>query len=104
MAAAPRPMASCTGTARPANCTTRVRAVTQPYPGAFSFAGDRKLTVWKSHWLAQQSDKQPGTILSQEPLRIACGEGVLEIVAGQAEGGSMCAAPSWPANWGWSKG
>ena len=64
-----------------------VRAVTQPYPGAFSFAGDRKLTVWKSHWLAQQSDKQPGTILSQEPLRIACGEGVLEIVAGQAEGG-----------------
>ncbi|KHN52124.1 bifunctional UDP-4-amino-4-deoxy-L-arabinose formyltransferase/UDP-glucuronic acid oxidase ArnA [Aeromonas hydrophila] len=64
-----------------------VRAVTQPYPGAFSFAGDRKLTVWKSHWLTQQSDKQPGTILSQEPLRIACGEGVLEIVAGQAEGG-----------------
>lgn len=64
-----------------------VRAVTQPYPGAFSFAGDRKLTVWKSHWLAQQSDKQPGTILSQEPLRIACGEGVLEILAGQAEGG-----------------
>ncbi|WP_324002528.1 bifunctional UDP-4-amino-4-deoxy-L-arabinose formyltransferase/UDP-glucuronic acid oxidase ArnA [Aeromonas dhakensis] len=64
-----------------------VRAVTQPYPGAFSFAGDRKLTVWKSQWLAQQSDKQPGTILSQEPLRIACGEGVLEIVAGQAEGG-----------------
>ena len=64
-----------------------VRAVTQPYPGAFSFAGDRKLTVWKSHWLTQQSDKQPGTILSQEPLRIACGEGVLAIVAGQAEGG-----------------
>lgn len=64
-----------------------VRAVTQPYPGAFSFAGDRKLTVWKATHIAQDSDMLPGTILSQDPLRIACGEGVLEIVAGQAEGG-----------------
>ncbi|TNH98543.1 bifunctional UDP-4-amino-4-deoxy-L-arabinose formyltransferase/UDP-glucuronic acid oxidase ArnA, partial [Aeromonas jandaei] len=64
-----------------------VRAVTQPYPGAFSFAGDRKLTVWKSQPLAIQSDQQPGTILSHDPLRVACGEGVLEILAGQAEGG-----------------
>ena len=64
-----------------------VRAVTQPYPGAFSFAGDRKLTVWKSQPLAIQSDRQPGTILSHDPLRVACGEGVLEILAGQAEGG-----------------
>ncbi|ELI6430972.1 MULTISPECIES: bifunctional UDP-4-amino-4-deoxy-L-arabinose formyltransferase/UDP-glucuronic acid oxidase ArnA [Aeromonas] len=64
-----------------------VRAVTQPYPGAFSYAGDRKLTVWKATHIAQDSDMLPGTILSQDPLRIACGEGVLEIVAGQAEGG-----------------
>jgi UDP-4-amino-4-deoxy-L-arabinose formyltransferase/UDP-glucuronic acid dehydrogenase (UDP-4-keto-hexauronic acid decarboxylating) len=64
-----------------------VRAVTEPYPGAFSYLGQRKLTVWRSRVLATQHDKQPGTVLSADPLVIACGEGALEIVAGQSESG-----------------
>lgn len=64
-----------------------VRAVTEPYPGAFSYLGQRKLIVWRSRVLDTQHDKQPGTVLSSAPLVIACGEGALEIVAGQNESG-----------------
>lgn len=65
-----------------------VRAVTQPYPGAFSFAGDRKLLVWQSKILpAQAGKKEPGTIISINPLQVTCADGVLEIVSGQFEQG-----------------
>ncbi|PBI78533.1 bifunctional UDP-glucuronic acid oxidase/UDP-4-amino-4-deoxy-L-arabinose formyltransferase [Rahnella victoriana] len=64
-----------------------IRAVTEPYPGAFSFLGQRKLTIWRARPLATQHDKQPGTVLSSDPLTIACGEGALEILAGQSENG-----------------
>lgn len=64
-----------------------VRAVTEPYPGAFSYLGQRKLIVWRSRVLDTQHDKQPGTVLSTAPLTIACGDGALEIVAGQSESG-----------------
>lgn len=64
-----------------------VSAVTEPYPGAFSYLGQRKLIVWRSRVLDTQHDKQPGTVLSTAPLVIACGEGALEIVAGQNESG-----------------
>ncbi|HGE8412369.1 TPA: bifunctional UDP-4-amino-4-deoxy-L-arabinose formyltransferase/UDP-glucuronic acid oxidase ArnA [Serratia marcescens] len=64
-----------------------VRAVTEPYPGAFSYLGQRKLIVWRSRVLETQHDKQPGTVLSTSPLVIACGEGALEIVAGQNDSG-----------------
>lgn len=64
-----------------------VRAVTEPYPGAFSYLGQRKLTVWRSRVLNEQHDKQPGTVLRNTPLVIACGGGALEIITGQSEGG-----------------
>lgn len=64
-----------------------VRAVTEPYPGAFSFLGQRKLIVWNAQAKQIIHEKQPGTVLSIDPLIIACGEGALEIQAGQSEGG-----------------
>ncbi|MFM2486832.1 bifunctional UDP-4-amino-4-deoxy-L-arabinose formyltransferase/UDP-glucuronic acid oxidase ArnA [Celerinatantimonas yamalensis] len=64
-----------------------VRAVTQPYPGAFSFIGDRKLLIWEGKAIEQASTAAPGTILSTHPLQIACGDGILQIEAGQSEGG-----------------
>jgi len=64
-----------------------IRAVTRPYPGAFTYAGDRKLTIWQAIVLNENAHQAPGTILALEPLRIACGEGALEIVAGQSESG-----------------
>ncbi|MEQ1977119.1 bifunctional UDP-4-amino-4-deoxy-L-arabinose formyltransferase/UDP-glucuronic acid oxidase ArnA [Xenorhabdus sp. SGI240] len=64
-----------------------VRAVTEPYPGAFTFLGERKMTIWRSRPLNQSHGKRPGTVISTDPFVIACGEGTLEIISGQGESG-----------------
>ena len=68
-------------------CHNLVRAVTQPFPGAFSFAGERKLIVWQTRTQASDHSVAPGTILSTRPLLVACAEGALEVLFGQSEGG-----------------
>jgi len=65
-----------------------VRAVTRPYPGAFTFRQEQKITLWKTKPLATNtSDREPGTVLSVKPLLVACGEGALQIDFGQYPGG-----------------
>ena len=63
-----------------------VRAVTRPYPGAFSFLGDRKCLVWSVAETPDQGKNQaPGTIVSTDPLVVACRHGSVRIDAGQPE-------------------
>lgn len=64
-----------------------VRAVTDPWPGAFAFAGTVKFVVWKGRVHADAPKAKPGTVISVEPFLIACGEGALEVVTGQSENG-----------------
>jgi len=64
-----------------------VRAVTRPYPGAFTYAGQRKLLVWEVEPLDIDSDALPGAVLNTDPLHIACGDGVAHIRFGQQENG-----------------
>ncbi|MGV3346174.1 bifunctional UDP-4-amino-4-deoxy-L-arabinose formyltransferase/UDP-glucuronic acid oxidase ArnA [Enterobacteriaceae bacterium LUAb1] len=64
-----------------------VRAVTQPWPGAFSYVGTTKFIVWKGRVHPTQPSIKPGTVLSVNPLLIACGEGALEVITGQSENG-----------------
>jgi len=66
-----------------------VRAVTMPYPGAFSYRANRKFLVWQSSIAAQNStnEETPGTVLSIDPLVVACAEGALQIDFGQVDGG-----------------
>ena len=65
-----------------------VRAVTRPYPGAFSFVGDRKCMFWSVTEMPGMGEvASPGTILSTDPLVIACGEGSVKMDFGQHEGG-----------------
>lgn len=64
-----------------------VRAVTQPYPGAFSFAGNRKILIWKTTILDIQSKSPAGTILTTDPFVVACGEKALQIDFAQQENG-----------------
>ncbi|AJI93844.1 3-beta hydroxysteroid dehydrogenase/isomerase family protein [Yersinia ruckeri] len=64
-----------------------VRAVTEPYPGAFTHLGQRKLIVWRARPLDCNHNKMPGTVLSANPLVIACGDGALEIISGQSDAG-----------------
>ncbi|EFB73930.1 Polymyxin resistance protein PmrI [Providencia rustigianii] len=67
------------------NCL--IRAVTEPYPGAFTYLGARKMVIWRARVLDDNNGKAAGTVLSSDPLRIACGKGALEIVSGQSETG-----------------
>ncbi|MEQ9942866.1 bifunctional UDP-4-amino-4-deoxy-L-arabinose formyltransferase/UDP-glucuronic acid oxidase ArnA [Pectobacterium aroidearum] len=70
-----------------------IRAVTEPYPGAFTFLGERKVVIWRARVLKNDSVKangvkqEPGSIISTSPLVVCCGEGALEIVSGQSESG-----------------
>ncbi|MFY0402928.1 bifunctional UDP-4-amino-4-deoxy-L-arabinose formyltransferase/UDP-glucuronic acid oxidase ArnA [Pantoea dispersa] len=64
-----------------------VRAVTDPWPGAFAYAGTVKFVVWKGRVHQDAPGAKPGTVLSVEPFLIACGEGALEVVTGQSENG-----------------
>jgi len=62
-----------------------VRAVTHPYPGAFTMVDGRRLFIW---WAgpAPACGGKPGTVCSTAPLRVTTGDGCLEIAAWQWEG------------------
>ena len=60
-----------------------VRAVTQPYPGAFCAVGEHKLIVWQAEVAKGNEGLAPGRVISVNPLRIACGEDSLVIKFGQ---------------------
>lgn len=65
-----------------------VRAVTAPYPGAFSYRSGRKCLFWSvRETVGPESGAAPGTVLSTHPLVVACGTGALEVEFGQMEGG-----------------
>jgi methionyl-tRNA formyltransferase len=55
-----------------------VRAVTRPFPGAFTEVGGERLFVWKAR--AVPGRGAPGTLLEREPLRIAAGEAAVELL------------------------
>ena len=64
-----------------------VRAVTRPYPGAFSFLGEKKYIFWDVSEARGAAKAFPGTVLSVNPLTIACGKGAVTVNYAQQEGG-----------------
>lgn len=65
-----------------------VRAVTRPYPGAFSYVGNRKCLFWGvTHTRQDGSAQAPGTIVSTNPLVVSCGVGAVRVDSGQPEDG-----------------
>ena len=72
-----------------------VRAVTQPYPGAFCAVGEHKLIVWQAEVVKGNEGQAPGRVISVNPLRIACGEDSLVVKFGQRnDNGLYLAGPS----------
>ncbi len=67
-----------------------IRAVTDPYPGAFSDVQGRRLMVW---WAEADSPAargrrgRPGEILSVDPLIVASADGALELTRTEWRGG-----------------
>jgi UDP-4-amino-4-deoxy-L-arabinose formyltransferase/UDP-glucuronic acid dehydrogenase (UDP-4-keto-hexauronic acid decarboxylating) len=65
-----------------------VRAVTRPFPGAFSFVGERKCLFWQvREGKLEETNYLPGTIISTTPLTIATGQNAIVVDYGQSEGG-----------------
>ena len=64
-----------------------VRAVTDPWPGAFSYVGAGKFIVWQSKMRFDLPAAKPGTVQSVSPFVVACANGALEIVTGQSDNG-----------------
>ena len=65
-----------------------VRAVTHPYPGAFTDLGGRKLLVWWAVPVAASRPATPGTVLAVDAdgVTVAAGTGALRLVTVQLEG------------------
>lgn len=52
-----------------------VRAVTKPYPGAFTFAGGEKVLVWRAEHAGSAGSLRPGTIRKDaHGVSVACGD------------------------------
>ena len=61
-----------------------VRALTHPFPGAFTYWNDKKVYIWKA--LPVEGEAKPGEIVSRDPLLIGTGSGLLKILTLQADG------------------
>jgi methionyl-tRNA formyltransferase len=64
-----------------------VRAVTHPFPGAFTYLNGGKLFIWKTQPLLEESCITPGVVVSSSPLRVGTGNGALQIEQAQWSGG-----------------
>jgi methionyl-tRNA formyltransferase len=69
-----------------------IRAVTRPFPGAFTFWGDGKLFLWSARPPGERAcQAPPGTVQgigNGGALEVATGDGILEVTGIQPEGGS----------------
>lgn len=69
-----------------------VRAQAAPYPGAFTFMGRRRLTVWRTALLDQHWSATPGQVIAvrESDVIVACGQGtalaLLDVEADQVRG------------------
>lgn len=70
-----------------------VRAVSAPWPGAFTDAADRRLTIWSATVMPGAPDAAPGTVLEIDPLVVACGQDALRLDTGQAADGVWSSGP-----------
>jgi UDP-4-amino-4-deoxy-L-arabinose formyltransferase/UDP-glucuronic acid dehydrogenase (UDP-4-keto-hexauronic acid decarboxylating) len=67
-----------------------VRAVTHPYPGAFSYVAGKKVLLWKvGEITSNNGSARPGAVISTDPPVAACGSGAVRFDLGQVEDGIL---------------
>lgn len=64
-----------------------VRGVTRPFPGAFSYIASQKYFIWDVSVVSRADGIAPGTIISTDPLIVACGKDAVKINFAQKVGG-----------------
>jgi UDP-4-amino-4-deoxy-L-arabinose formyltransferase/UDP-glucuronic acid dehydrogenase (UDP-4-keto-hexauronic acid decarboxylating) len=74
-----------------ADIVNLVRAVTRPYPGAFTYTRSTKFLVWQAEAIKNAvRGAPPGQVLNVNPFEVACGDGAVRILFGQQERGVYC--------------
>jgi methionyl-tRNA formyltransferase len=66
-----------------------VRAVTHPYPGAFTHFDGAKLTIWRAEAepsVQVEPDRAKGEVISEKPLLVNAGGAALKLLSVQLEG------------------
>ena len=83
-----------------ARIVNMIRAVAEPYPGAFVGGGPERVTLWAASTAADSSSAAPGTLLEIVPSRgiaVATGQGVILITRVQSAGDEAEPADRWAA-------
>jgi methionyl-tRNA formyltransferase len=83
-----------------------VRAVTHPYPGAFTWHRGRRLFVWWARPAASPRGLPPGQIdvLGAQEVCVGAGEGTLRLERVQVEGEDELSATEWARRGGFRGG
>ncbi len=86
-----------------------VRAVTHPYPGAFTSWQGRRLYVWEARPVeaapVTPAPAAPGTIISVTPqVRVQTGSDLLQLLRVQLEGEEELSGPQWAKRHGAGEG
>jgi UDP-4-amino-4-deoxy-L-arabinose formyltransferase/UDP-glucuronic acid dehydrogenase (UDP-4-keto-hexauronic acid decarboxylating) len=83
-----------------------VRAVTHPYPGAFTDVGGTRLLVWWAVPVAAPGAGAPGTVLAADGggITVAAGDGALRLVTVQLEGEPELPASTFAVAYGIAPG
>lgn len=63
-----------------------IRAVTHPYPGAYTYLDGKKLYIWRAMPVPGSAEASIGAIISGRPVVINTGNGFLRILSVQLEG------------------
>lgn len=78
----------------PAEAIDRQVRALQPWPGAWTLAGGRRLHVRAARPAPPEEEAAPGTLLGSEP-RVACGRGSLVLELVQPEGRGIMPGADW---------
>lgn len=62
------------------------RAVTHPYPGAYTYLDGRKLFIWKATPQDNTKGSPAGSVISSDPFIVNAAEGSLKLISVQLEG------------------
>jgi methionyl-tRNA formyltransferase len=72
-------------------CYNWIRALTFPYPGAFTFWNGKKILIWKARVSNKKEKRKPGTIIqSEKMILISTGDGNIEVSLLQVEDEPLC--------------
>ncbi|MFY9300361.1 MAG: methionyl-tRNA formyltransferase [Candidatus Nitrosotenuis sp.] len=71
-------------------CYDWIRALTRPYPGAFTYWNGKKALIWKAR-ISDEKETRPGQILNcDDKIIISTGSGSIELLELQIEGEPPC--------------